>query len=99
MSKREPTGIYDRYGAEIHTRDILYNPTWWWGSRYVYLHRGKCGPCVGDSVMSYILAKNIEHPLKNATYNIWNGKDVEIIGNIDENPERLVIWGDKDGHV
>lgn len=83
------TGICDKNGKEIYDGDVLFDPSWWWGPRFVYLNVGKCGPCKGDSVMSYLLAKDIKNPLDSATHNIWNGKDVEIIGNIYENPELL----------
>lgn len=41
--------------------------------------------------MSYILASDIENPLNHVIHNIWNGKDVEIIGRIDKTPELLNI--------
>lgn len=91
MIDRQPTGIFDKHGIEIYTGDILYDPSWWWGTRYVYLNRGDCGPAKGDSVMAYILASDIDNPLEKATYNIWNGHEVEIIGRIDETPELLNI--------
>jgi uncharacterized phage protein (TIGR01671 family) len=83
------TGLKDKNEVEIYDGSILMDPSWWWGPRFVYLNQGECGPCEGDSVMSYILAKNIENPQKEATHNIWNGREVEVIGNIYENPELL----------
>lgn len=85
----QSTGLKDKNGKLIYEGDIIYTPGWWWGAGFVHLNIGECGPCKGDSVMSYILAKNIDNPLKGAAHNIWNGAEVEVIGNIYENPELL----------
>lgn len=81
------TGVKDSQGTEIYEGDILSDPSWWWGHCFVYEHKGEVGACRGDNVSQYLLAKNIVHPMKRASWNLWNGKDVTVIGNIYENPE------------
>lgn len=83
------TGLTDMNGKKIFEGDILNSPSWWWGPRFVYLMQGKCGPCHGENVMQYILAKNVDNPESNATWNLWDGCQVEVIGNIHDNPELL----------
>lgn len=85
----QSTGLKDKNGKLIFEGDIIYSPSWWSGACFVYLNIGECGPCKGDSVMSYILAKNIDNSLEGAVHNIWNGAEVEVIGNIYENKELL----------
>lgn len=82
-------GITDKNGKDIYERDILYCSSWWWGTGFVYLNKGECGPCSGDSVSSYIMAKDIDNPKKGASHNSWNGAEVEVIGNIYETPELI----------
>lgn len=79
------TGLKDKNGKEIYEGDIIFQPSWWWGPGEVILNTGKCGPCEGDSVMSYVCRGKGGH----ISYNIWNGKEVEVIGNIYENPELI----------
>ena len=83
------TGLLDREGVEIYESDILHNPSWWWGNCFVYWNQGECGPCSGDSVGSYLLAQNLDNPAEDAVHNIWNGREVEVIGNIHQHPELL----------
>ena len=83
------TGLTDKNGKKIFEGDILYSLLWWWGPRFVYLMQGDCGPCHADSAMQYILASNVENPEHHAIYNLWNGCEVEIVGNIHDNPELL----------
>jgi len=83
------TGILDGYGNEIYEGDIILNENWWWGACYVYLSRGNVGPCRGDSIMEYILAKNIDNPMVDAVGNLWDGNKVEIIGDIFSSPELI----------
>lgn len=83
------TGLQDKNGREIYEGDILMNQEWWWGPGFVYFHVGEVGPCRGENVMNYILSKNISDPLKGASHNLWNGREVEVLGNIYENPELI----------
>jgi hypothetical protein len=83
------TGILDGCRNEIYEGDIILNENWWWGACYVYLSRGNVGPCRGDSVMEYILAKNIDNPMVDAVVNLWDGNEVEIIGDIFSSPELI----------
>lgn len=85
----QSTGICDARGVEIFEGDIVMSPSWWWGPRFVYLDMGRCGACNGDSVGSFVLACNIDFPTVRATHNIWDGREVEVIGNIYEHPERV----------
>jgi len=79
------TGLKDKNGVEIYEGDIINDPEWWWGPGEVFLNVGECGPCKGDSVMSYICRGKEGH----VSHNIWNGEWVEVIGNIYENPELI----------
>lgn len=83
------TFICDKNGKEIYEGDIINTPQWYGENYFVHLKQGKCGPCVGDNVMQYILASDINCPEKDAIWNLWNGSEVEVIGNIYENPELL----------
>ena len=91
----QSTGLKDKNGKLIYEGDIIYSPSWWWGACFVHLDIGKCGPCKGDSVMSYILAKNIDNPYEGAIYNIWNGSEVEVIGNIHTDAHLLEEYKDE----
>lgn len=85
--KRQFTGIKDKNGKKIFEGDIIFDPNWWWGPGEVFLNRGQCGPCRGDSVMSYLCRGK-----ETISHNIWNGKDVTILGNIHDNPEIIKNW-------
>lgn len=75
------TGLKDKNGKEIYEGDIIADSNWWWGPGEVFFNLEN-----GDNTARY-LVKNTKD--KVITYNIWNGKDVKIIGNIYENPELL----------
>ena len=87
--KDQFTGLLDREGVEIYESDILHNSSWWWGNCFVYWNQGECGPCSGDSAGSHLLAQNLDNPADDAVHNIWYGREVEVIGNIHQNPELL----------
>ena len=90
MNKGTMTGIKDKFGTMIRADyHIIFDPSWWWGPMFTHLDRGRCGPCEGDSVMAYILAWDIDNPMNKAMYNIWSGKEVTVIGNIEDNPELI----------
>jgi hypothetical protein len=82
---RAKTRIKDKNGVDICEGDIIHSNDWDWGPRYVRWDQGRCGPCEADSVGSYVLA----HPAKPSIHNEWNGIEVEVIGNIHDNPKLI----------
>lgn len=97
LSSKEDEGIllefincFDKVGRPIFEGDIL---KFWNIIGFVYWNQGECGPCQGESVGCYILCVDLIKPLRGAIHNSWNGNEVEVIGNIHENPE--LIRGEK----
>jgi len=86
---QEFTGIRDKNDVGIYEGDIIFDPSWWWGPCFVFFTSGRVGPCCGDNVMEWRLGKNIKIPDDGAIYNLWNGKEVEVVGSIFKNPELL----------
>ncbi len=76
------TGLKDRNGKEIWEGDVLNDPSWWWGPCAIKYVQGAVGPCRGDNVMEWRLYRGGQD-----IHNLWNGSEVEVIGNIYENPD------------
>lgn len=86
IKRHEPfINIYDSEGSEIYIGDIIYNPNWWWGAGEIFLSKGQVGPCKGDNVMDYKCRGKNNH----VSCNLWNGKEVTVIGNIWESPQMI----------
>jgi len=78
------TGITDENGKPIYDGDILKDDSWWWGNCAIKFIQGDVGPCTGDNVMEWRLYNH-----EGDSHNLWDGEEVEVIGNIHENPELL----------
>ena len=84
------TGLRDKNGVMIFEGDVVRK---WWGTHSrgeqiqhifenhaIEFSRGRVGPCEGENVMEWRLS---------GCENLWDGNDVEVIGNIYENPELI----------
>lgn len=80
------TGRFDKIGTPIFEGDILYvdglSKNFFYNEKdtlyfiHFYLDRNK---------MIYGLAKNIENPTNGMLYNIWEEREVKVLGNIISN--------------
>ena len=73
------TGIEDCKGKLIYEGDIVLN-SFGVGPRYIYFYVSPNS----SNVIQYILSKDTANPLNGALHNLWNGKDLEVVGNIHE---------------
>jgi len=81
------TNIDDKNGTPIYEGDILQVAGL--GVLFVHLQQGQAGQSRNDNVLQYTLASNIDNPEKGALWNLWSSYEVEVIGNIHQNPELL----------
>jgi uncharacterized phage protein (TIGR01671 family) len=91
------TGLKDKNGKDIYPHDVIR----WEGGFHngafigeVLLEEGTVGPCKGPNVFGYYLKgrkENETNSLLNGSglYNLWKLEQMEVIGNIYENPELL----------
>lgn len=73
------TGLKDKHGKLIYEGDIVLN-SFGVGPRYIYFYVSPNS----SNVIQYILSKDTANPLNGALHNLWNGKDLEVVGNIHE---------------
>lgn len=88
------TGLKDRNGKKIYPQDII---KWDGGFRNnpligeVVEEWGSVGPCAGPNMIHYIikLPPDICHKEPHSFHNTWKLDEMEVIGNIYENPTQL----------
>jgi len=70
-------GRHDKNGKDIYEKDLVIEPDWWWGSGEVRLSIDE-NELNGD--MQWIAGD---------CCNLWEQDEIEIIGNVCDNPELL----------
>jgi len=84
---QEWTGLVDKNGKDIYEGDIVVHDSISYGLSLDKFFRDmfEIRFVLHNNNMKYCLTRHNDTPL----YNIWEGKDVKVIGNIFENPDLL----------
>ena len=83
----QATGIKDKEGNLVYENDVVC-----WNSKGYFVHRhqgGGEGQAVDDNYATYVLSYRIKNPSEYCIYNMWDGNDVAVKGNIHENADLI----------